>query len=182
MIRALKIGLTICLVTLLNGCYLASMGMHHKPGYANLEFPKNSVTDSSLKLSLGPSIVKPLRNILIKENPEHAELIKGVEAIRVRQFNSSVGKMHIETAIAKSIQNIKNDGWQTVVLINDDKDKIAIHMLVEGGAILGVSLIALDSSEAIFLNLIGQFNENHLSSWSESLSPTKANKLKNSFL
>lgn len=166
---AAKVATIMFLLGSLSGCYLTSAGMHDKPGYADISFPHFRFTDNTFNLSLGPNIVQPIRDEIIKNNQEHQALLKGVEAIRVRIFDASEGRKHLERSIDRSISNLRDSGWQTLIAINDGLDRFAVQTNTSSGTIHGISVFAINESDAFFFNLMGDFDEKSLHAWSEKM-------------
>lgn len=157
--RTLIIIGIICLMVA--GCthLITGVGMNKKPGYANLELPGFFEADSTFKLSLGPTALAALKSLTAKTHPEYSEIASGVEGVRISIFNTDTDYKQLLTSIEQSINNAKTDGWQQVVSVREDSERVSIQVRRAGDRIKGLLVLVLDDREAVFLNIIGEFSE-----------------------
>lgn len=173
MTRLLKISIIAIGCISLSACFVTSAGMHKKQGYADISFPHFRHTDNTFNLSLGPLILKPIRQLVMKEHQEYADLVDGIEAIRIRVFDAETGKKSLNYAIDKSIEDISEDGWQTIVSVKEEHERVAIQMSADQNVIYGISIVAINEKEAVFVNLIGEFKFDKFDQWAKKMQETQ---------
>lgn len=165
--KLIKCILVVAACVYLNGCYLVSAGMHEQEGYADLSFPHFRYTDNTVNIAVGPNLLNLVKDEAMNEFEEYSELVKGTEAVRIRLFDATVGRKYLESSIDKSIENISDDNWETVVSFKEKGQRLAVLIKSDVETIYGVSVLFIDETQAAFVNLIGEFVLEDIQRWSE---------------
>ena len=49
-------------------------------------------------------------------------------------------------------------GWESVVTVNDQSEQVRIFMKIDGDVVQGITVMAVEPTEAVFVNVIGDLN------------------------
>ena len=49
-------------------------------------------------------------------------------------------------------------GWESVVTVNQDQEQVRIFMKMNDGQVQGITVMAVEATEAVFVNVIGNLN------------------------
>jgi len=148
-----KPGLVVALCLVLGACGLTAP--RNNDGYANLDSLGMFDTDRSLALSIGPTILHfAARHI--EDDPETQALLRGLDGVRVRIYEIDGDEMRVAGRIRNMSHNLQDDGWEPVMLVQEEGEQTRMLMKSSGGEIQGLTLIASDGdSEAVVINLMG---------------------------
>ena len=65
---------------------------------------------------------------------------------------------YVETITSK----LSQQGWESVVTVNKDDEQVRIFMKFNGDIVEGITVIALEEDEAVFVNVIGDLKPDEL--------------------
>jgi hypothetical protein len=58
---------------------------------------------------------------------------------------------------------LSQQGWESVVTVNSDDEQVRIFMKFNGENVEGITVMALEEDEAVFVNVIGDLKPDELS-------------------
>jgi hypothetical protein len=98
-----------------------------------------------------------------KDDPEAAEILRNLEGVRINVYE--VGG---ETAPAmEHLREIKGllkaQNWEPIVQVNEDDEQVQIFVKLDGEGMQGLTVMAVDGEEAVFLNILGMIDPDKLS-------------------
>jgi hypothetical protein len=98
-----------------------------------------------------------------KDDPEAAEILRNLEGVRINVYE--VGG---ETAPAmEHLREIKGllkaQNWEPIVQVNEDDEQVQIFVKLDGEVMQGLTVMAVDGEEAVFLNILGMIDPDKLS-------------------
>ena len=132
------------------------------PGYVDFGELNSMFGEPSVQIAVGGSLLGFISALSAHENPEAAELFKRLHGVRVSVFkNPSMTEAAVEyvkTISSKLIQQ----GWESVVTVNTDDEQVRIFMKFNGDKVEGITVIALEEDEAVFVNVIGDLKPDEL--------------------
>jgi hypothetical protein len=152
-------GLILSSIFFLGGCGI--MAPKSNEGYADLDSLGVFDTDRTMALSIGPTLIRVAIWALDDDEPETAELLKGIDGVRIRIYEIDGDSSRVAERVQRMSMRLREDNWQPVMLVQDDGEQT--HMLTrsEGDRILGITLITSDDEEAVVINLMGHLDPNH---------------------
>ena len=66
-------------------------------------------------------------------------------------------------AYVKNISsNLNQQGWESVVTVNSDDEQVRVFMKFNEENVEGITVMALEEDEAVFVNVIGDLNPDEL--------------------
>lgn len=153
-----KIVLIILLsiLTVTSGCGFTTRALRHDIGYADLRLPSHRNIDRELGLNIGPTLVKTASRFIPKEDLEDIRLLKHVDGVRVAIYKVNNEDAVVRSSIEATATKLKATGWETLVSVNEEEERVVIMARMEGDILYGVVVLVTDKAEAVFLNLIGR--------------------------
>lgn len=147
----------------LTGCGITAGGLHSHAGYADIESPYWWRADSEINLSLGPLAIGTARWVIdADEDPEIDALLDDVDGVRISVYNVEKNSELFKDNFIETQDNLRADGWQHVVRMNDDESTDYSLMFIKsnGEVIDGLVVLSLSDNEAVFVNIIGNIHPN----------------------
>jgi hypothetical protein len=99
---------------------------------------------------------------LTAQNPELAELSQGLRGVRVRVYETLRNSNRVGEFIDTTSATLESQGWQRVVYVQDEGSKARIYLQMTEDEISGMTVMVVDNSEAVFINIVGSINPEKL--------------------
>ena len=147
--------LSITLVLLVSGCGITAPRSNQ--GYADLDSLGFADTNSTLSLSIGPSVLR-LAAGFIDDDPETKAMLLNLDGVRVKVYDIIDGQERVALRIDKMIAKLRRQGWEPVVTVQEDDERTHVLVKWNGPAIAGLTVIALDDQEAVIVNVMGNLS------------------------
>ena len=144
-----------------SGGGITASGLHSHAGYADIDSPYWWQADSEVNLSLGPLAIGTARWVIDEdEEPEIDALLDDVDGIRVSVYKVEDNSEIFKDNFAETQANLRADGWQHIVRVNDDESTDYSLMFIKsnGEVIDGLVVLSLSDDEAVFVNVIGNIH------------------------
>jgi len=143
--------------------------MKDLPGYVDFGQLSEIFGEPSVEIAVGQSLLGMVSAFGASEDPEAAALLKRLKGVRINVFETkglAAGALdHVKSVSEK----LSASGWQPVVKVNSDDEQVRILMKINGDAVEGLTVMAVEDDEATFINVIG------------SLKPAELAKVMDSF-
>ena len=143
------------------GCGITASGLHSHAGYADIDSPYWWQADSEVNLSFGPLAIGTARWVIdTDEDPEIDALLDDVDGVRISVYKVEDNSDIFKDNFAETQANLRADGWQHIVRVNDDESSDYSLMFIKsnGEVIDGLVVLSLSDNEAVFVNIIGDIH------------------------
>lgn len=134
-------------------------------GYIDFGNLKSVYGQPKVEINLGKAMLGFVGAAAEAEDPEVAELIKNLKSVRVLVYDILHDASEALKTVDRVTEDIQKDGWETVVSVNEEKEKVRVYMKMSDTLIDGLVVMAVDEnssgqdkSEAVFINIIGQLD------------------------
>ncbi len=155
---------------------VASTGIKSQPGYAKFDLPSRPPSFSGIALNVGPLGVKPLQWVVKQivndldaetEAPERILLgtLQEVQGVQLKVYQVRDNRELYDQAVTATIESLKQDAWQTVLVVREDYERIVVMQSERADVISGITLMVTTPEEAVFVNLLGEFNAEEIASY-----------------
>jgi hypothetical protein len=128
------------------------------PGYVDFGELNNTFGEPSVQITVGESLLGLVGSLSASEDPEAAELFKRLNGVRVNVFETESmadGAMDLVKDISSQLSD---RGWESVVTVNSEDEQVRIFMKINNDQVEGITVMAVEESEAVFVNIIGNIN------------------------
>ena len=132
------------------------------PGYVDFGELSSMFGDPTVQIAVGGSLLGFVSALSAREDPEAAELFNRLHGVRVSVFeNPSMTEAKVD--YVKTISSkLAEQGWESVVTVNSDDEQVRIFMKFDGTDVEGITVMALEEDEAVFVNVIGELKPDEL--------------------
>ena len=131
------------------------------PGYVKFESLDEVYGEPKVRVNVGGFLLS-LMSKAAKNDPEAAAVLEGLEGVRINVYST-------EGAVAPAIdelQNAKNmllnQNWEPIVQVNEDGENVQVFIKADGQGVQGVTVMAVDAEDAVFVNILGLVDPKHL--------------------
>ncbi len=111
-----------------------------------------------VQIDLGPALLGFAEAAARQSDPGAADMIAGLRGISVRVYEELADAPAVLGFVNETGQSLEQQGWERVVFVQDGTDNVRVHALVENGAMVGMTFMVIDSSDAVFINIDGQID------------------------
>ena len=120
------------------------------------------VDEPSIQIDLDPWLLGFVGEATRSNDPATADLLAGLSGIRVRIYDSMRDAAAVAGFVDDASQALESDGWQRMVYIQDGDDKVRIYVKRDGDTLSGMTVMVVDASDAVFLNIAGSITPEQL--------------------
>jgi hypothetical protein len=85
-----------------------------------------------------------------------------LKGVRVFGYPISDDPAVAKSKFAEVRSNLRSKGWEPVVQVNDEDDQVLIFMKMDGANMEGLTVMTVDTTEVMFINIIGRLDPNKL--------------------
>ncbi len=119
-----------------------------------------------VQINLGTAMLGFVGAAAKSEEPDVAELFNKLKSVRVLVYDIDGNADDALKTVDKVTKDIQKEGWETIVSVNEDREKVRIYAKMTNDKIDGLVVMAVgDDShdnngkpEAVFINIIGQID------------------------
>jgi len=96
------------------------------------------------------------------EDPEAAELFNRLNGVRVNVFETESMAEGAMDLVRNVSSRLSDHGWESVVTVNSSDEQVRIFMMINNNQVEGITVMAVEETEAVFVNIIGSINPEEL--------------------
>lgn len=141
----------------LSACGITAGSLRDDPGYASLDYPGWREADKEFGFSLGPLPLRFAAWVIAAadDDPELAAMLRELKGVRIRIYEIQGDQQGVFKRIVESGRRLERDGWERLVTVNDDDERLLVMVKGDSTKISGMAVLTADSDEAVFINMIG---------------------------
>lgn len=132
------------------------------PGYVDFGSLGDIFGEPTVQISVGESLLGLVGSLSAKEDPEVADLFSRLNGVRVNVFENTDVSAEGYDFVKDASKQLSGMGWESVVTVNSDDEQVRIFMKINGGTVQGITVMAVEPTEAVFVNVIGDLNPEEL--------------------
>lgn len=128
------------------------------PGYVDFGELQNFYGEPKVMINIGGMLLGFMGAAAKQEDPEVAALFNGLKGVRVNVYNTG-GELAPALDQLQEVKSLlQNQAWEPIVQVNDEGEQVQIFMKADGEGMQGLTVMAVDQSEAVFVNILGQID------------------------
>jgi hypothetical protein len=157
--RWFRQGLALCIGAILAVPAIAQEdALKDLPGYVDFGELSSIFGEPTVQISIGESLLNMVGALSAEEDPEAAELFRKLNGVRVNVFETeAMAEGGVE--LVKDISaKLSGSGWESVVTVNSADEQVRIFMKLAENKIDGITVMVVEETEAVFVNVIGDIN------------------------
>ena len=133
------------------------------PGYVDFGELTEIFGEPSVQISVGEGLLNLVGAMSASEDPQAAELFRKLNGVRVNVFETTEMVDGAVSFVQDTSSKLSDLGWESVVTVNSADEQVRIFMKLNGESIDGVTVMVVEETEAVFINVIGDINPAELS-------------------
>jgi len=131
-------------------------------GYVDFGELNSLFGEPTVQISVGESLLGLVGSLSASEEPETAELFNRLNGVRVSVFETD-GMVDGAVDLVKNVSSkLTGLGWESVVTVNSADEQVRIFMMMNNNQVEGITVMALEETEAVFVNIIGSISPEEL--------------------
>jgi hypothetical protein len=132
------------------------------PGYVDFGELSAVFGEPTVQISVGESLLGLVSSLSASEDPAAAELFNRLKGVRVNVFETQSMADGAVDYVKEVSSRLSERGWESVVTVNSDDEQVRIFMMINDGQVEGITVMAVEETEAVFVNIIGSINPEEL--------------------
>ena len=132
------------------------------PGYVDFGELSTVFGEPSVQISVGESLLGLVSSLSASEDPEAAELFKRLNGVRVSVFETDSMADGAVDLVKDVSSRLVDRGWEAVVTVNSVDEQVRVFMMINDSQVEGITVMAIEETEAVFVNVIGSINPEEL--------------------
>lgn len=132
------------------------------PGYVDFGPLGSIFGEPTVQIAIGQSLLGLVSSLSANEDPDAADMLKRLNGVRVNVYETSEmadGAVDYVKDISSQLSEL---GWESVVTVNSSDEQVRIFMNINENRIEGITVMAVEENEAVFVNVIGNINPEEL--------------------
>ena len=128
------------------------------PGYVDFGELGAIFGEPTVQIAIGESLLSLVGALSAQEDPEAAELFRRLNGVRVNVFETESMAAGAVDFVKDISGQLAGRGWESVVTVNSPEEQVRIFMKINGDMVDGITVMVLEDTEAVFVNVIGNIN------------------------
>lgn len=128
------------------------------PGYVDFGELGAIFGEPTVQIAIGESLLSLVGALSAQEDPEAAELFRRLNGVRVNVFETESMAAGAVDFVKDISSRLAGHGWESVVTVNSADEQVRIFMKINGDMVDGITVMAVEDTEAVFVNVIGNIN------------------------
>ena len=131
------------------------------PGYVDFGQLDSVYGEPKVRINIGGFLLGFVA-AAAKEDPEAAALMKGLEGVRISIYSTG-GKVAPAMEHLTQVKTmLQGQNWEPIVQVNEQGEQVQIFMKADGEGMQGLTVMAVNGEEAVFLNILGSIDPDQL--------------------
>ncbi len=141
----------------------SAQNLSKENGYVDFGNLTGVYGEPKVQINLGTAMLGFVAGAAEQEDPDIAGLLAKLKSVRVLVYDIEQDAEVALNTVDQVTKDIQKEGWETIVSVNEDDEKVRIYAKMEKGKIDGLVVMAVDGtnrrkSEAVFINIIGEID------------------------
>lgn len=128
------------------------------PGYVDFGDLDGIFGEPQTQITIGGSILGLVGSLTASEDPEAAELFNRLKGVRVNVYETQSMPEGARDLVKNVSRQLADRGWESVVTVNSEDEQVRIFIKINEDKVQGFTVMAVEESEAAFVNVIGDLN------------------------
>lgn len=145
----------------------------HAASAGYVDFGKLAPDDSGsqfVEVNVTSNLISMAARLTQKSEPDVADLLRGLESIRVNVIGlNNENREDMESRVKKIRTQLDAQGWQRIVTVQEKKQDVGVYLKTKGEeAVEGVVVTVLDGKkQAVLINVVGNIQVDKLATLGE---------------
>jgi hypothetical protein len=141
-------------------------------GYIDFADLGEAYGEAKVEINLHKALLNMVGTFSKSEDPEIAEILSGVDSIKVRVFPLNGKPEKAMETVDEVSKKIRKLDWEPLISVNEEKEKVRIFSKMTGEVMDGLVVMVVNENgegEAVFINIVGQIDPAKVSKLADSM-------------
>ena len=125
------------------------------PGYMDFADLDAIYGEPRVMINIGGTLLKLMAMASAAEDPETSAMISGLEGVRIKVYPTEGNLKPALEKVADARATLEAAEWEPVVQVNKANEQVQIFMKAGTDTVEGLTVMAVNDEEAVFLNILG---------------------------
>lgn len=125
------------------------------PGYVDFADLDAIYGEPRVMVNIGGALLKLMSAASAADDPETAAMIRNLEGVRIKVYPTGGNLQPALDKVSEARASLQAAQWEPVVQVNDADEQVQIFMKTNEDKVEGLTVMAVNSEEAVFLNILG---------------------------
>lgn len=125
------------------------------PGYVDFADLDAIYGEPRVMVNIAGSLLKLLAAASAAEDPQTAAMISGLEGVRIKVYPTNGNLTPALEKVEEARSSLQAANWEPVVQVNEADEQVQIFMKARDEKVEGLTVMAVNGEEAVFLNILG---------------------------
>lgn len=127
-------------------------------GYFDFDSIPGVPDEPTVQVDLNAALIGFAASAARVNDPVAARMLEEIEGIRVRVYERLDNAGQVSSFIDEASERLESQGWQRVVFVQEDGEKARVYARMNGQQMDGMTIMVVDSEEAVFVNVAGRID------------------------
>lgn len=132
------------------------------PGFVDFGEMNSIYGEPKVNISIGGALLGFVGALAKNEDPQAAAIFSKLKGVRVSVYATGGDAAAALDQVSRVKETLTTLQWSPVVQVNEEGEQVQIFMKMNGEVMDGLTLMAVDGKEAVFINVIGQLDPEEL--------------------
>lgn len=132
------------------------------PGFVDFGEMNSIYGEPKVNISIGGALLGFVGALARNEDPQASAIFSKLKGVRVSVYATGGDAAAALDQVSRVKKNLSALQWSPVVQVNEEGQQVQIFMKMNGEVMDGLTLMAVDGEEAVFINVIGQLDPEEL--------------------
>lgn len=137
------------------------------PGYVDFGGLQGVYGEPTVMINLGGSILKFVGS-MAEHDPEASALLENLKGVRINVYSVNGNTEAALQKVSQVKSMLAGSQWEPIVQVNEEGEQVQIFVKFSDDVMEGLTVMAVDNEEAVFINIIGQLDPAKLSQLMEN--------------
>jgi hypothetical protein len=131
------------------------------PGYVDFGELQSMYGEPKVMINLGGSILKFVGG-MSGDDPETKALLNKLKGVRINVYSIDGNPDAALEKVSQVKSLLQSGSWEPIVQVNEEGEQAQIFVKFSGDVMEGLTVMAVDKEEVVFINIIGQLDPSQL--------------------
>ena len=132
-----------------------------RPGYVDFSTLATDYGEPRVMVDLGSSLLQ-LVSAMSHEDPVAKEALSNLDSVRIHVYRTDGELAPAQERIDHVNKILSADAWEKIVRVREPGEQVDIYVKHSEERVHGVTVMALDGEEAVFINILGSIDPEQL--------------------
>lgn len=130
-------------------------------GYVDFDELSEQYGEARVMINVSGSLLR-LARAMEHRDPIANAVLHGMESVRIRVYDTQGDTAPASERINSLSARLVADSWESVVRSREDRKNVAILVRQDAQRIHGITVMAVDDEEAVFINVLGEIDPDQI--------------------